>query len=148
MITSILSILGAIGGLAGLITLVKFLMTSKSFQKQAREEADSVAIKNIKEAFDMFKESMNKRSESQRQEIEELKSKVKFLEDEILKSNISLKTCFKEKFDLEEYAEKMQSAFDVSGICEYIISGHDCPVIERYKKLFSQISNTNDKTLG
>lgn len=142
MITTILSIFGAVGGIAGLISLAKFVLTSKSYKKQTEEEADSVAIKNLKESINVLKETMS----SQKQEIADLQNKIKTLESDILKSSIDLKSCFKDRFDLEEYSEKLQSALDISGICEHIINGYNCPVIERYKKLFPEIPIPNDKT--
>lgn len=142
MITTILSVFGAVGGIAGLISLAKFLLTSKSYSKQIREEADSVAIKNLKESISVLKDTMN----SQKQEINDLQSKIKTLESEILKSNIDLKSCFRDRFALEEYSEKLQSSLDVGGICEYIINGYDCPIIERYKKLFPETQIKYDKT--
>lgn len=100
MITTILSIFGAVGGIAGLISLAKFILTSKSYKKQTEEEADSVAIKNLKESIGVLKETMN----GQKQEIADLQNKIKTLESEILKSSIDLKSCFKDRFDLEEYS--------------------------------------------
>lgn len=135
MLTAILSILGAIGGLAGLISLFKFILTKKSYQKQTQEEADSVAIKNLKDSFEILKQTLDKRSESQNKEIEELKLKIKILEDDMNKSKNELKLCVNEKLNLEENTEKMKSSFDVAELCDKVIVGDTCPILERYNKL-------------
>lgn len=128
----IISIIGAFGGIAGLISFIKFALTNKSYKKKTDEEADSVAIANLKEAINVLRETIN----NQKQEISDLQNKIKTL-------SVDFKKSIKYIFYLEENSKKLKSILEDNVSCSYILNNYNCPIIEKYKTTFQSI---NDKT--